>query len=312
MKKEIIVTGGAGFIGGSLAGRLIKEGYKVIVLDNFSTGYHENIPNEADFIYFDVSQPGYYHKIKKLKPAAVFHIAGQSSGEVSFDNPLYDFDVNARSTLMMLDYCKSNDVKRFFYASSMSVYGNKMKQVAEDEPLEPISFYGASKLASEKYMAIYSKAGIATTAFRLFNVYGPMQNLNNMRQGMVSIYMAFMLAEKPVHVKGPLERYRDFIYIDDVINCFMECLFNKNTENKVYNVAAGRKTTILSLLETMFEAAGEKGYPYKSEGSTPGDTFGIFAEINKITSETNWRPQTSLGEGIKKMYEFYKKNREKR
>ena len=279
----------------------------MIVLDNLCTGYRENIPVESEFIYFDVAQPGYYNKLKNLKPAAVFHIAGQSSGEVSFDNPLYDFDVNARATLLMLDYCKTNEVKRFFYASSMSVYGNKMKCVNENETPEPISFYGASKLASERYIDIYSKAGIASTAFRLFNVYGPMQNLNNMRQGMASIYMSFILNDKPVHVKGPLERYRDFIYIDDVIDCFIECFKNKNAENKIFNVASGNKTTILELLETMFNAAGQKKYEYRSEGSTPGDTFGIYADITKITSEIGWRPRVELGDGLKKMYEFYKK-----
>jgi UDP-glucose 4-epimerase len=309
MKKEIIVTGGAGFIGACLAERLIKEDYKVIVLDNFSTGYRENIPDGAEFIYFDVSQPGYYNKLKNIKPAAVFHIAGQSSGEVSFDNPLYDFDVNARSTLLMLDYCKTNEVKRFFYASSMSVYGNKMKQVNETEPPEPISFYGASKLASERYIDIYSKAGIASTAFRLFNVYGPMQNLNNMRQGMASIYMAYVLNNAAVHVKGALDRYRDFIYIDEVIDCFIECFNNRNAENKIYNVGSGKKTTIIELLESIFSAAEKKDYPYRSEGSTPGDTFGIYADITKITSETNWRPGVNIDDGLKKMFDFYNKAR---
>ncbi len=305
MKKEIIVTGGAGFIGSALARRLLADGYKVYVLDNLCTGYLENVPKDSEFIYFDAAQSGYYHKLKNVKPSAVYHIAGQSSGEVSFDNPLYDFDVNARSTLMMLDFCKNAGTRRFFYASSMSVYGNKMKRVDENEPPEPISFYGASKLASERYMNIYSKAGIASTAFRLFNVYGPMQNLNNMRQGMASIYMAFVLKNIEVHVKGSLDRYRDFVYIDDVVDCFIECLKNPSAENKIYNVASGRKTTVLELLKNIFAAAGKPDHPYRSEGSTPGDTFGIFADISKVTAEISWKPRMAIEDGLKKMYEHY-------
>jgi len=307
MKKkfECVVTGGAGFIGSCLAKRLVDEGHRVVVLDNLCTGNMANVPNGAEFIYFDIANPAGYYKLSKLKPDVMFHIAGQSSGEISFENPFYDLDVNTKGTVLLLDHCHKNGIKRFFYTSSMSVYGDRRKKVDESETPEPISFYGTTKLASEKYISIYSKNGIDFTIFRPFNVYGPLQNLTNMKQGMVSIFMAFLLKGETVHVKGSLERYRDFVYIDDVVECFMRCLESKNAVNKIYNLATGKKTTVGKLLELMFAAAGKPDYPVKVAGNTPGDTFGIFGDNSKVMRETGWKPETVLNKGLKNMYDHY-------
>lgn len=304
-KLECVVTGGAGFIGSCLAGRLVGEGHRVVVLDNLCTGNIANVPKDSDFIYFDISNPNNYYKIAKLKPDVMFHIAGQSSGEISFENPFHDLEVNTKGTVLLLDHCLKNGVKRFFYTSSMSVYGDRRKKVDETETPDPISFYGASKLASEKYISIYSKNGIDFTVFRPFNVYGPLQNMANMKQGMVSIFMAYLLKGQPVHVKGSLERYRDFVYIDDVVDCFMKCLASEKAVNRIYNLATGKKTTVGKLIEMMFAAAGKPGYPVKVAGSTPGDTFGIFGDNKRVCDDTGWKPSTGLADGLKKMYGHY-------
>lgn len=113
----------------------------------------------------------------------------------------------------------------------------------------PKSFYGAGKLASESYVNIYSKMGINTTLLRLFNVYGPGQNMENLRQGMISIYMAYILKKEPILVKGQSERFRDLVYIDDAIEAYIKCLDNPRAFGKIYNVATGIKTTVKELLE---------------------------------------------------------------
>lgn len=306
MKKNSIITGGAGFIGSSLAKRLIDEDYKVYILDNLSTGFLSNIPKGAEFIYFDIANQNHYYKISRLKPDVIFHIAGQSSGEISFENPLIDLDINTKGTILLLDFCRAKDVKRFFFTSSMSVYGNRMKAVSEDDMPDPDSFYGVSKLASEKYISVFSKNyNIDYTIFRLFNVYGPMQSMTNMKQGMVSIYMAYLLKGESVTVKGSLERFRDFIYIDDVVECFSQGIGNELSVNKIYNVASGKKTTVKELLDILFKTAGGKDNSLRLEEGTMGDIFGIYANIDKINKDTAWEPECSLENGIRNMYNYY-------
>jgi UDP-glucose 4-epimerase len=305
--RTAVVTGGAGFIGSHLARRLVSEGWKVIVIDNLSTGFKENIPPEAEFISADISDKGFIANLKPVRCDVIFHLAAQSSGEISFDDPVYDLNTNCMSTILLLDWCRKNGVKRFIYTSSMSIYGDQEVQpVAETAVPHPKSFYGAGKLASEAYISIYSKMGLDTTSLRLFNVYGPGQNMGNMRQGMVSIYMAYLLDRKELHVKGSADRYRDIIYIDDVINAYMKCIDRTETFGKSYNIATGRKTTVGELVSGLLKAFGydKSGYPVRYSGSTPGDTFGIYADIGSFMHDTGWKPSVKLEDGIKIMVEW--------
>ena len=302
--KKALVTGGAGFIGSHLAGRLIREGWSVSIIDNLSTGFKENVPVGAEFTLLDISKEDFIDKLSKVKYDAVFHLAAQSSGEISFDDPLYDLNTNCRSTVALLDWCLKNGIKRFVYTSSMSIYGDQdLQPVREDAKPRPKSFYGVGKMASEDYVNIYSKIGINTTSLRLFNVYGPGQNMANMRQGMVSIYMAQIAKGEEVLVKGSGDRYRDLIYIDDVIDAYMSCIDNQKTFGNVYNVGTGIKTTVKDLLRAELIAFGQdpSRYPVTFSGSTAGDTFGIFADIKAIRNDFRWEPKVSLGDGLGRM-----------
>ena len=209
-----LVTGAAGFIGAALASRLMKEGNQVVTIDNLSTGNISNIPDGVKFIEGDCGNQDVYSNIPNDPFDAIFHIAGQSSGEISFDDPIYDIRTNAESTLLLLKFALKNNCKRFIFASTMSVYGIKPERpVKENEDCHPESFYGIAKLASEHYLRVYEQFGIDTTSLRLFNVYGPGQNMDNLRQGMVSIFLAQMLKDKSIHVKGSADRFRDFIHV---------------------------------------------------------------------------------------------------
>jgi len=307
--RTAIVTGGAGFIGSHLVARLLSGGWKVTVLDNLSTGSRENIPAGADFILLDVSERSFISRLDGLSCDAVFHLAAQSSGEVSFDDPAYDLNTNCMSTLLLLDWCLKKKVRRFLYTSSMSVYGDQEAQpVAENAAPAPKSFYGAGKLASESYVNIYSRMGVDTTSLRLFNVYGPGQNMSNMRQGMVSIYMAYLLEKKELHVKGPPDRYRDIVYIDDVVDAYMLCIDRKETFGNTYNIGTGKKTTVGELVRLELDAFGydQKTYPVNYSGSTPGDTLGIYADIGSFSRDTGWKPKVSLEEGVRTMVRWAK------
>lgn len=302
-----LVTGGAGFIGSHLSHRLLSEGWKVHIVDNLSTGYKENIPPRAEFTFLDLSKDNFVRSLPKERFDVVFHLAAQSSGEISFDDPVYDLKINCLSTLLLLDWCHRHDIKRFIYTSSVSIYGEQeIQPVKENNAPNPKSFYGVGKLSSEGYLDIYSKLGLCTTSLRLFNVYGPGQNMKNLRQGMVSIYLAYILKKEEILVKGSPERYRDFVFIDDVIEAYMQCLENKDTFGKVYNVASGTKVSVRGLLKELLKAYGHNpdSYPIRFSGSTPGDTFGIFADIEAIRRDVGWVPRNSLPDGLKKMVQW--------
>lgn len=295
-----LVTGAAGFIGSALAKTLVNDGNKVITIDNLSTGFENNIPEGVLFIKGDCGDPTTYELIPEdVKFDAIFHIAGQSSGEISFDDPIYDIRSNAESTLLLLKFALNNGCSRFIFASTMSVYGPKSDHpISESEDCQPHSFYGVAKLASEHYLRIYEQYGVRSTALRLFNVYGPGQNLENLRQGMVSIFLAQMLNDGHIHVKGAPDRYRDFVFISDVVKTFISCLGNEKSFGEIVNVGTGRRTSVGELVERLIGADGRK-ITVEYSGSTSGDIHGIYADHRKYDSIFGKFKPVGFDEGIK-------------
>ncbi len=301
MDKTFLVTGAAGFIGSSLARNLINNGNKVITIDNLSTGYETAIPEGVGFYKGNCQDYNIVKQLEKYSFDAIFHIAGQSSGEISFDDPVYDLQTNAQSTLLLLKLALKTNCKKFIYASTMSVYGDQLDtKVNESAILKPKSFYGVGKIASEHYLRIYQQYGIDCTALRLFNVYGPGQNLQNLRQGMVSIFLTMALKDKRILVKGDKNRFRDFIYIDDVLEAFKKALNNKFPEFKVYNVCSGISTTIENLISSILSNIDHKVL-IEYSGSTLGDQFGIYGNNSLIQEELGWEPKYNLEVGLKNM-----------
>jgi UDP-glucose 4-epimerase len=303
MSEIYLVTGIAGFIGSKLAERLLADGHKVIGIDNLSTGFVDAVPEGAIFIKGDCQDQKLIDSLYNFKFDAIFHIAGQSSGEISFDDPVYDLQTNTQSTLQLLKFCHETGCKKFIYASSMSVYGD-VEDIAIDESVEPKpkSFYGVGKLASEHYLRIYSEQfGISTTALRLFNVYGPGQNLTNLRQGMVSIFLAQALKQGALHVKGAAERFRDFVFIDDVVESFLCARDAEKTGSFVLcNICSGVKTTVGDVVQLISDSFDEE-IPIAFEGSTPGDQFGIYGNPALANSAINWKAKKNFTEGMEMM-----------
>lgn len=304
--KRYLVTGAAGFIGSCLAKRLIRDGHQVYTIDNLSTGSKKVIPNGVEFIKGDCQNSAVVNQLDGIPFEAIYHIAGQSSGEISFENPVYDLQTNAQSTLLLLKLALKNGIKKFIYASTMSVYGNQqVLPVNEDAIPAPISFYGVGKLASEHYLRIYQDFGIHSTALRLFNVYGPGQNLENLKQGMVSIFLAQALDNGRIHVKGSKDRFRDFVYIDDVVNAFLYAEQGTESDFAVYNVASGQRTTVETVVETLKQHI-EGDISSKYEGSTPGDQFGIYADPTLIKERLGWESKMDFDKGMHHMLAWAK------
>jgi len=305
-----LVTGIAGFIGAAVASRLLEKGHEVLGIDNLSTGFTANIPAGAEFIEAGCEDPNLYASLlPRRKYDAILHIAGQSSGEISFDDPAYDLRTNTESTLHLLKFALACGCSRFVYASSMSIYGVQPDiPVMEEAPALPLSFYGVGKLASEHYLRLYEQYGIRSTSLRLFNVYGPGQNMENMRQGMVSIFMSMMLNEGHIVVKGSPNRYRDFVYIDDVVQAFMLCLHEPLSAGRALNIASGAKTSVGALVESL-QALSPTPATVEYSGCTAGDMHGIYADISMAAKYLGYESTVSLKGGLAAMYEWAKAKR---
>ncbi|WP_440991953.1 NAD-dependent epimerase/dehydratase family protein [Haloarchaeobius baliensis] len=301
--ETVLVTGGAGFIGSAMAERLLDTGREVVVVDNLSTGGRENVPAGATFVAGNTADPATYEAVESVSDVdAVFHLAGQSSGEASFDDPVADLESHVIGTFELLRWCRERDIDRLLYASSMSVYGDpRYLPVDESHPSDPKTFYAAGKRGAEAYVRLFDNLGMETTVFRLFSVYGPGQNMANMKQGMVSIFLSFCLDDGPIVVKGPLDRFRDFVYVDDVVDAWVRALDEPATDGETYNLGRGERVTVDELLETMGEVYDGDPGPVEVTDGTPGDQFGIVADATRLRRDLDWEPSVGLREGLTRM-----------
>lgn len=312
MKHDILITGCGGFIAGAIAKNIINSGeYETVIsIDDFSTGYKESLHNKIKSYQGDCSNKGLIDKIFKAHNVkTVLHFAAQSSGEISFDDPERDLKTNTLSTLHLLDNSVKFKVKKFMFASTMSVYGDSNECVSEESKCSPKSFYGVGKLASERYIEIYKDLyNLNAISLRLFNIYGPGQNLNNLRQGMVSIYLAQLLKSNQCEVHGSLERFRDLVYIDDVVNIVIKLLEHELFPTDILNIGTGKRTFVKEIIEGICEAV-DKEYSKITliqTKKTLGDINGIYADnakLKQLMPEINF---TRFSQGIKLMSKHYK------
>ncbi len=302
--SKILVTGAAGFIGAAVAKKLADQNHEVYTIDNLSTGKREKIPDKVKYVIGNVYDKEALAEFENIAFDAMIHIAGQSSGEISFEDPEYDLNTNAMSTLMLLKMALKQKCKNFIYASSMSVYGDAENSlVTEQTAPVPKSFYAVGKLASENYMRIYSSYGIRCTALRFFNVYGVGQNMDNMKQGMASIYLSQALRNGHILVKGAKDRFRDFVYIDDVVSAVLLAMKRQGKEYEVYNVSNMRPVTVEHVIDVIKEKLGGDITVEYGTG-TPGDQHGIYGDNSKIRHDLGWIAKTDFETGMEKMIEW--------
>jgi len=303
-KEKILITGAAGFIGSSLSRYLDQRKYKVYGVDDLSTGTKSNLNNAIKFIKADLSKK----ENLKLLPKQIdyiFHLAGQSSGEKSFYDSENDYKRNFLTTYNLLNYYKESKIKKFIFSSSMSVYGNlKNTRAKENDQCKPLSNYGKHKLLAEEIIKM--QTNIKYIIFRFFNVYGPGQNLKDLKQGMVSIYMAHMLKDKKILVKGSLKRLRDFIFIDDVNYVLNKSIKLKKFNNQIFNLGTGKSTTVKNLISNLIKF--EKNTSLRVTKSTPNDQNAIIADTRKIKKIIKLKP-TMLKYGLYKFYKWSKQNK---
>ena len=299
--SRVLLTGGAGFIGSHLAATLLADGWDVDVVDDLSTGDRAAVPGGAEFVEADLGSAEALAALPDRDYAAILHLAGQSSGEKSFDDPLRDLDANARSTVLLAEWALRRGIPVFVHASSMGVYGQPdALPVAETTEPRPISWYGASKLAAERALAVAGDQGLRTVSMRMFSVYGPGQDLTEMRQGMASIFLAMLLRGEPVEVHGSLDRVRDFVFVDDCVAAWRIAL--ERDVRGAFNIGTGVGTSVGDLVAQLIDLAGlPADHPVTSVGTTPGDQTTMVADPARAVLELGWEARTPLRDGLAAM-----------
>ena len=292
---KVLITGVGGFIASHVARRFLSEGYSVVGVDDLSSGRSTNIPDGVQFIKGDLKDPA---TIKRLPTDCrqILHLAGQSSGEISFDDPVADLEMNVTSTLRLIDYGIQIRAERIIYASSMSVYGAVPDApTSESDHPKPLSCYGVGKLSSENYLRIYQNK-LPFVAMRMFNVYGPGQDLRNLRQGMVSIYLAQALVSGRIEVKGGIGRFRDFIFIDDVVEAWYRASSRREALNNAINIGTGIRTSISELLKYIHDLLPNSTSFISS--STKGDQSGIYSNTDAMRRLLGFEATIRLDRGL--------------
>lgn len=245
--KKILVTGGAGFIGSNLVGRLIKDGYQVFVLDDLSSGHRSLVHPESIFFEGSVLDDSLLSRCFDLKPDYVVHMAALFANQNSVDHPEIDLAVNGQGTLKILEKSRSLGVEKILYVSSSCVYGNREIMDEGDETFLPDTPYAITKLLGEQYCRFWnSHHGLDVVIVRLFNTYGPGEHPGAYRN-VIPNFVALALKNESLTITGTGEETRDFTYVDDTVNGICAALFSKTKPGDVFNIATGRKTRIIDI-----------------------------------------------------------------
>jgi UDP-glucose 4-epimerase len=302
MVKNALVTGGAGFVGSVVSRHLLRDGFSVTIIDDLSNGKRSNVPPGAQFIEADLATEAAYQPLERVGYDVIYHVAAQASNAVSLRDPLRDLASNQLATLRLLEYARETGSRRFVFTSSMSTYGDASAfPTTEMEPLRPRTPYAAHKAASEDYLRVYGdEYGLIPTVFRLYTTYGGEQNLDNLDQGLLSIYLAYLLRGEPIIVKGPLERERDIVHISDVAGAMVAVLDEPGTFGRTYNLCSGLCLTIDTLVRTLILEAGENPdtYPIVVESGTPGDPFKTHGSYEAAMTDFGYVPKVMPLDGI--------------
>ena len=319
--KNILVTGGAGFIGSNLSEVLLEKGNKVVCLDNFATGKRANIAHLLSNPMFTLIE-GDIRNLNDCKGAVegvdyVLHQAALGSVPRSIKDPITSNDVNVSGFLNMLVASRDAGVKRFIYAASSSTYGDSESlPKVEDTIGKPLSPYAITKYVNELYADVFSKTfGLETIGLRYFNVFGRKQDPNGAYAAVIPKFVSrFMAGESPV-VNGDGEYSRDFTYIDNVIQANILCMLTENKEaiNTVYNVAFGERNTLNDLIYYLKESLAKYDSKIKDieilyGPNRVGDIPHSLASVDKAKKLLNYSPQYSLQGGLEEAVSWYWKN----
>jgi len=302
---EVLVTGGAGFIGSNIVDGLIEEGHKVIVVDNLSSGKKENLNEKAEFYQLDINDQELEKVFKENNITHVIHHAAQTDVQHSIKDPLFDAQNNILGTINVLEMAKNYEVEKIIYASSAAVYGEPdYLPIDEEHPIKAMSPYGITKHTPEHYIKMYNELyDLKYTIFRYANVYGPRQDPKG-EGGVVSIFVDKMLAEERPVIFGDGQQTRDFIHVYDIVKANLLAL--ETGDNILVNISTESRDSVNDLVKCL-----NLILPYNLEAiyeeARKGDILHSSLANGKAKELLDWEPDYDFKAGLKQTVEYYSK-----
>lgn len=315
--RRILITGGLGFIGSTLAARLVEAGADVNVVDSLVPQYGGNRFNIAgieDKVHVNVSDVRDQYSMKSLVQGMdyLFNLAGQTSHLDSMEDPYTDLDINCKAQLSILEACRTNnpDLKVVF-ASTRQIYGRPdYLPVDEKHMLRPVDVNGINKIAGEAYHILYSNVhGIRSTALRLTNTYGPRMRIKDARQTFLGVWIRLVLEGKPFEIwEG--EQLRDFTYVDDAVDAFMLAAATEDTNGHVYNIGGDEVISLADLGALLVKVRGSgrfevRSFPPERKRIDIGDYYGDYSLFARTAG---WAPKVGLELGLAETLAFFEQN----
>jgi UDP-glucose 4-epimerase len=314
---EILITGGAGFIGSNLAEKLVSMQAHVTIVDAMIPPYGGNKKNLAEikknikFIHGDIRRKELMNSLAGGKDF-IFHLAGQTGRVISMKNPKLDFDINCNGTLTVLNAIKKQKKKaKLIFASSRGVIGKPLYfPVDEHHPTYPRDVYGAHKLAAENYCTIYAREyGIPVTILRFNNVYGPRCQIKSNHYGTINLFIAYALQGKRIQLYGDGKQTRDYLYVDDAVTSLVKASDTK-ANNHIFFVGTEREHSLLEVVQIIKKHI--KSLEFEIVSYPPSllkiDFPRFVSSYGKINTVLRWTPKTTIRSGIKTTIGHYKKN----
>ncbi|MGH1366161.1 MAG: SDR family oxidoreductase [Calditrichia bacterium] len=310
---KYLITGGGGFIGSNLTEELLNRGHDVRILDNFSTGFRENLTEFADKIEIIEGDLRNYHNVRDAVDGVdfVLHQGALPSVPRSVSDPISSNDVNVNGTLNILNAAKDAKVKRLVMASSSSVYGDSEKLPKQEDMIpNPLSPYAVSKLAGEKYFQVFAGIyGLHTVALRYFNVFGPRQNPDSQYSAVIPKFIKAILRDESPVIYGDGEQSRDFTYIQNTIEANIRATEVDCPPGVVMNCAVHERTTLNDLV-AMINKILDKDIKAVHTEPRAGDIKHSFADITRLENTLDFKPPVLLEEGLRRTVAWYTKKYE--
>jgi UDP-glucose 4-epimerase len=318
--KKVLITGGLGFIGSNLAIKLVRFGAEVLAVDNMlprQGGNLFNVESVKDKIKINISDirnPVSMNHLVKGQDY-VFHLAGQVNHVDSVKNPLQDLSINVEGTLVLMEAIRQNNSDtKVIFTGTRGEYGASLKlPVAESHAINPIGIYAITNFAAERIVLTYHNIHkIKSICLRITNTYGPRHQMQHDEYGVFNWFIRKAMDNEVIPVFGDGTISRDYLFVDDLIEALLMIALKKNAYGEVFNIGSGVPVNFINLALKIIKTAGSGKTNYakftaERKALEPGD---YYADISKIKSIIEWKPETTLEDGIKKTIEYYKKNRE--